>query len=467
MIPIPLADIARAAAALAPDGTPITSAVPVTGVVTDNRQVERGNIFVAIAGERVNGNKFAADALNRGAAAVLSSEPLQAQIPADRLLVVPEPVAAVGKIARYVLAEVRKVAQPDVVAITGSVGKTTTKDLLATLLAGRGPIIAPPGSFNNELGLPLTVLRTDAATRTLVLEMGADHIGNLDYLTAIAPPNISVVLAVARAHLGEFGGIENVARAKQELVTNTPADGTVVLNLDDPRVAAMASAAQAQVRYFSATGNPDAAIRATEVAVDAAARASFILHTPHGVAPVQLQLVGEHHVSNALAAAAVADILGIDIAEIAEKLSASGPASAHRMDVKALGECTVVDDSYNANPDSMRAALAATAKLAAGHRQIAVLGSMLELGADTLAEHEALGRYVAQSGISVLIGVGEQMQAATAIAETSGVEVHNCETAPDATALLTSILHPGDVILLKGSHGSGVWQIADALAKES
>lgn len=467
MIPIPLAEIAAAAGALAPDGERITSSELVTGVVTDNRQVQSGNIFVAIAGERINGNNFAADALNRGAVAVLSSEPAQAQVSPGRLLVVPEPIPAVGKIARYALAAVRKVSQPDVVAITGSVGKTTTKDLLATLLASRGPIIAPPGSFNNELGLPLTVLRADADTRTLVLEMGADHIGNLDYLTSIAPPNISVVLAVARAHLGEFGGIDNVARAKQELVTNTPETGTVVLNLDDPRVAAMASSARARIWHFSASGNPEADVFATEVAVDDTARASFILHTPHGIASVKLQLVGQHHVANALAAAAVADLLGIDIAEIAEKLSVSGPASAHRMDVKKLGAYTVIDDSYNANPDSMRAALDATAKLAGGNRKIAVLGSMLELGADSATEHEALGQHVVQSGVSVLIGVGTEMCAAIAAAEADGVAAHYCETAADATALLTSILRPSDVILLKGSHGSGVWQVADALAKES
>ncbi len=463
MIPVTLAQLARDCDGQVV-GTPTTEILNLT---TDTRAITRGAIFAAIKGARVDGASLAGDALRKGAAAILTSDPVTAVAcgakPED-VVVVDDVQVAIGKLARENLRRVRELGHPDVkvVAVTGSVGKTTTKDLLAAILAERGPIIAPPGSFNNELGLPLTVLRADDATATLVLEMGADHIGNIDYLTSIAPPDVSAVLIVARAHLGEFGGIENVALAKSELVTGTA--GPIILNADDARVAAMAELALGPVTTFSRFGEAD--VRARDIHVDDSGRASFTLATPVGNAPVALQLVGEHHVTNALAAASISLALGIDLGHIAEVLSTTGPASPHRMDVRDLRGITMIDDAYNGNPDSMRAGIAALAKLGSGRRKIAVLGAMLELGEESAAEHAALAPVLKNAGVALLICVGSGLEELSAAATTQDIDVVDTATPDDALALLDTVLATGDVVLLKGSHGSGVWKIADALVGE-
>lgn len=463
MIPITLAQAARDA------GSEAGADVMVTGVVSDTRQITGGELFVAIAGERVDGSTLAGAAIEAGASGVLTADPkltADSGAPADRIIAVEDPLIALGALAGESLRRARE-ANPSlkVVAVTGSVGKTTTKDLLASLLAIRGPIIAPPGSFNNELGLPLTVLRAGEDTATLVLEMGADHIGNIDYLTSIAPPDVSVVLAVARAHLGEFGGIENVAKAKSELVTGTKPDGVVILNAHDDRVRAMANLATAEVHYFGMQGLPGP--HAEDVRLDALGHPQFTLVTSRGRAEVTLGLVGAHHVSNALAAAAVADAFGIGPEEIAATLAQTGPASPHRMAVTERDGILFIDDSYNANPDSMRAGLDALETLGKGRRKIAVLGAMLELGEASEAEHAAIGEYACKSGVDVVVAVGQEMDALVAGAKAGGIEVveTGADTAIDA---LSPIMADGDVILFKGSNGSGVWRVADALVgKES
>ena len=412
-------------------GTAVTDEA-VRGLETDTRRLSEGEVFAAIKGERVDGASLAGQALAAGAVAVVTADPQAASAsgaPPERLVVVDDVQAAVGRLAAANLERARRTGNPDlrVVAVTGSVGKTTTKDLLAGLLSSRGPVVAPPGSFNNELGLPLTVLRTGADTASLVLEMGADHVGNIDYLTSIAPPDVSAVLAVARAHLGEFGGIDNVARAKSELVSGTREGGTVVLNADDERVAAMAS---------------------------------------KGAWPVTLRLVGEHHVANALAAAAVARALGVDPRQAASALGRHGAASPHRMDVFEAGGATVIDDAYNANPDSMRAGLRGLERIGAGRRKLAVLGEMLELGGESEAEHASLGEEVGRAGVSLLACLPGTRALSQAAAD-AGVGVHDAPDAADALAWLRATLAPGDAVLLKGSHGSGVWRIADALREET
>ncbi|MGO1591195.1 MAG: UDP-N-acetylmuramoyl-tripeptide--D-alanyl-D-alanine ligase [Ancrocorticia sp.] len=440
------------------------------GVSTDTRTIEPGAVFAAIKGARVDGAAMAGEALEAGAVAVLTADPetaIASGAQDSQLIVVGDVQTAIGDAARANLRRAREVGRSDlkVVAITGSVGKTTTKDLLAALLAGRGPIIAPPGSFNNELGLPLTVLRANEDTATLVLEMGADHIGNIEYLTSIAPPDVCAVLIVARAHLGEFGGIENVARAKSELVTGTRASGPVILNADDPRVMGMKDLAKGPVTTFSVSGNGEVA--AQSVRVDAAGRASFTLVTSVGRESVNLKLVGAHHVANALAAASVALVMGVDLHTIARVLSNVAAASPHRMDVRSKGGVTFIDDSYNGNPDSMRAGLASLAHLGRDKRRIAVLGAMLELGEATEAEHAALGEVAKNAGVSILICVGDSHtldQAASA----EGIDVFTAKDPREATGVLRHLLQPGDAVLFKGSNGSGVWKVADAmLGRES
>ena len=483
MIPVTLAQVvADCNATTAGETPPDVAREQISSLTADTRTVSGGAGLAT--GARVDGAELAGAALSAGARAVVTSDPSTAVASgADpaRVIVVDDVEKAIGALARANLRRARAEGNPDlkVVAVTGSVGKTTVKDLLASLVESRGPVIAPPGSFNNELGLPITVLRTDAGTATLVLEMGADRIGNIDYLTSIAPPDASAVLIVARAHLGEFGGIDNVGRAKSELVTGTREGGAVVLNADDPRVAAMAGLAHGPVLTFSARGEGDVAARNIDVGADG--RASFTLVTPEGEADVKLRLVGEHHVANALAAAALAHSLGIATAQIASTLSAVGAASPHRMDVFEAGAATVIDDSYNANPDSMRAGLAALERLGRGRRKVAVLGEMLELrgrrkvavlgemlelGEASAPEHEAIGKAAAQAGVASLVAVGEEARPLASAAEAEGVDATWVAGPEGALRELDAALAAGDVVLVKGSNGSGVWKVADSLREE-
>ncbi|WP_127130861.1 UDP-N-acetylmuramoyl-tripeptide--D-alanyl-D-alanine ligase [Georgenia sp. SYP-B2076] len=485
MITMTLAEVAAATGGhpAGAQGTDPGDLVVDGDVVTDSRAAGPGSLFAAFVGERVDGHDFVAAALAAGAVGALVSRPapvLAAGADARRLVVVDDVAAALGRLARHVLARLRAARTAErplrVVAVTGSVGKTTTKDLLAELLAPLGPRIAPPGSFNNEIGLPLTVLRATDTTSTLVLEMGADHIGNLAYLTSVAPPDVAVVLAVGRAHLGEFGGIENVARAKSELVTGLVPTGTAVLNADDARVAAMAPLAPGRVLTFGRGAGAD--VRATDVTTDDAGRARFTLTAAQGSAAVHLALVGEHHVGNALAAAAVALDLGVPLPDVARALAATSAASPHRMDVRERADgVRVIDDSYNANPDSVRAGLRALVRLAGGgprdggspdggrsRRTVAVLGEMLELGEDSVAEHRTVGADAAALGVDVVVAVGPGTRPlAAAAGAAAGCEVVELDDVPAAEAYLARSLRAGDVVLLKGSHGSGIWRLADAV----
>ncbi|WP_029288751.1 UDP-N-acetylmuramoyl-tripeptide--D-alanyl-D-alanine ligase [Cellulomonas sp. HZM] len=443
-------------------------------VVTDSREVEPGGLFVALPGEHVDGHDFAAAAVERGAALVLAARPLVGADGSELPSVLVDDVEkALGDLARDALARLREAAcEPGgsglrVIGVTGSVGKTTTKDLLAQLCAATGPTIAPVRSFNNEIGLPLTVLRADEQTRFLVLEMGASGPGHLTYLTDIAPPDVAVVLVVGQAHLGGFGGgIDGVARAKSELVQGIAPGGVAVLNADDQRVAAMAALAPGDVVTF---GNaPDADVRARGVSLDRAGRARFTLVTDQGERPVELRLVGEHHVHNALAAATAGLAVGLTLDDVASGLSAADALSPHRMHVVDRPDgITVVDDSYNANPDSMRAALKALAVLAGrDRRSVAVLGEMLELGDGWREAHDAIGRLVVRLNIGLTVVVGEGARAIRDGANHEGSwgdEVVLADDLEAAAAFLDDELRPGDVVLVKSSYGAGLWQLGDRL----
>ncbi|HEY0486149.1 MAG TPA: UDP-N-acetylmuramoyl-tripeptide--D-alanyl-D-alanine ligase [Mycobacteriales bacterium] len=455
MIPMTLAEVAAATGGtLAGGAAPGTS---VTGPVEfDSRKVAPGGLFLALPGEHVDGHDFAATAIAAGAVAVLATRDVG--VPA---VLVDDPLPALGRLARAVLDRC-----PDltVVGITGSSGKTSTKDLLAQVLATHGETVAPPGSFNNELGHPYTVLRVTPSTRYLVLEKSARGVGHIAALTQIAPPRIGVVLNVGTAHLGEFGDVATTEKAKGELVEALPADGVAVLNADDPRVRGMAARTAARVVL---TGQrPDADIRATDVNLDTAGRPSFVLHAAAGSVPVRLGLYGEHHVANALAAAAVALELGMTPAEVAAALGGAGVVSRRRMEVVERGDgVTLVDDSYNANPDSTAAALRALRAMSPGRRSWAVLGYMAELGPAAREEHDRIGRLVVRLGIDRLVVVGDEARPlhTGAVLEGSfgGESVH----VPDqdaAIALLASELRSGDVVLVKGSRYR-VWRVADAL----
>src|SRR5690625_1135415 len=436
---------------------------PITTVVTDSRQVQPGSLFVALAGERVDGHDYLPDAFAAGAAAAIVTRDVPGA--AGPTIAVPDAVRELGDIARGHLARLRQ-ANPalEVVAVTGSVGKTTTKDLLGAVLAPLGEVVTPPSSFNNEIGLPLTVLRATAATRVLVLEMGADAPGDLTYLTSIAPPDLAVVLLVAGAHLASFGSVEAVAAAKAEILAGLAPGGLGLLNADDGRVAAMArTLPQGRARFFGEGARAD--YRAEDVSTDAEGRVRFTLIDGEGAVPVRVGLIGDHNLTNALAAAGAARMLGVEGRQVAQILAEAAPRSAHRMAVTDVGGVRVIDDAYNANPTSMRAALRTLADMAArtGRRSVAVLGEMLELGQETILEHDAIGRLVVRLNIDKLLTIGQGTRAlhSGAYQEGSwGEEVHHVETMDEARRWLGEELAEGDIVLFKSSNGAGVAALA-------
>lgn len=460
MIPLTLAEVAQAVGGSTNDiPAPDTR---VTGpVVIDSRAVEPGSLFAAFAGERVDGHDYAARAMAAGAVAVLAARPLDG-VPT---IVVPDVQTALGALAKYVIERLGAT----LVALTGSAGKTSTKDLIAQLLQRIAPTVWPEGSLNNEIGLPLTALRAEENTRHLVLEMGARGIGHIRYLTGLTPPRIGVVLNVGTAHVGEFGGREQIALGKGELVEALPpadAGGIAVLNADDPFVRAMADRTKARVVLFGE--GQDAEVRAGNVRLNDRGQAVFTLVTPTGCSEVTLRLYGEHHVSNALAAAAVARELGMSVEEIATALSEAGTLSRWRMEVVERPDgVTVVNDAYNANPDSMRAALRALAAMGRGRRTWAVLGEMAELGEESLAEHDAVGRLAVRLNVSKLVAVGGReaswLQMGAYNEGSWGEESVHVSDAEAAIDLLRSELRPGDVVLVKASRSVGLERVALAL----
>jgi UDP-N-acetylmuramoyl-tripeptide--D-alanyl-D-alanine ligase len=426
-------------------------------VVADSRQVGPGGLFVAVKGERVDGHDFSAAAVEAGAVAVLAERPVRA--PA---VVVDHSVEALGSLARSV---VDRLDEATVVAVTGSSGKTGTKDLLSQVLSARGPLVAAPGSYNTDIGLPLTVLTADFGTRTLVLEMGARGAGHIARLCRVAPPTIGVVLNVGSAHLGEFGDREAIARAKAELVQALPAHGVAVLNGDDPMVRRMADLTEARVLMVGASVHAD--LRAQDVRLDSSGLPRFTLVAPDGTAAVTLDLVGEHHVANALAVAGVAHALGMGVDVVAAELSKAQALSRWRMEVHERPDgVTVVNDAYNANPESMRAALKALVAMAGGRRTWAVLGEMRELGEASTAEHDALGRLAVRLDVNRLLAVGPAARMVHLGAAHEGSWADEAAWVPDieaALGLLHAQLRPGDVVLVKASRAAGLERLVDAL----
>ncbi|MBY0286714.1 MAG: UDP-N-acetylmuramoyl-tripeptide--D-alanyl-D-alanine ligase [Mycobacteriaceae bacterium] len=490
MIDLTIAEIADIVGGRLADISPEQAATArVTGTVEfDSRAVGPGGLFLALPGARSDGHDFAAAAVEQGAVAVLAARP----VGAPAIVVEPAAPSAGDETASVlehdtdgsgaaVLAALARLAAAvaarlvdgglTIVGVTGSSGKTSTKDLLAAVLTPLGEVIAPPGSFNNELGHPWTVLRATESTDYLVLEMSARHRGNIAALAAIAPPSIAVVLNVGTAHLGEFGSREAIAATKAELPQAVPSSGAVILNVDDAAVAAMADVTAARVVRVSRSAEAD--VWADAVTLDELARPRFTLHGGGGQVDVALAVHGDHQVSNALCAAAVALECGATLDQVAAALAAAGPASAHRMQVATRADgVTIVNDAYNANPDSMRAGLKALAWMARegrGHRRSwAVLGEMAELGDDAISEHDNIGRLAVRLDVSrlIVIGTGRAMSAMHhgAVMEGSwGPEATMVADADAALAVLRSELRPGDVVLVKGSNSAGLGALADLL----
>jgi UDP-N-acetylmuramoyl-tripeptide--D-alanyl-D-alanine ligase len=428
--------------------------IPVAGVSIDSRSLGVGDAFFAIRGEAHDGHEYVIEAAGRGASClVVHTVPdrLPSGVP---LVLVEDTTRALGRLAAWHRA---RFAIP-VIGVTGSNGKTTTKELIAAVLATRWRVLKPEGSFNNQWGLPLTLLKLTAEHQALVVEIGSNHPGEIAALAALAAPTIGVVTTVAQAHTEFFGSVDGVREEKAALIRALPADGHAVLNADDPRVGGMARDSRAPVvTYGQAAG---ASVRAVTVTADEPT-VGFTVETAAGRQAVRLSLVGRHNVGNALAAAAVGVVLGVDLASIAEAL-AGVRAVKGRCVMRQVGDVAIIDDTYNANPASVRAALDVLAESRC--RKVVVLGDMRELGADAAEAHRQLGRTVAAFGVAEFLGVGPLMAVAVEAARGAGLaEAHHAATLEDGVTHLLKRLAPGDVVLVKGSRGMRMERVVDAL----
>jgi UDP-N-acetylmuramoyl-tripeptide--D-alanyl-D-alanine ligase len=429
--------------AAATGGRVVGGGVTVSGVAIDTRELVAGSLFVALVAER-DGHDFLVDAARAGAAAALVSDPagLPEALPA---VVVDDTQVALERIGRAARDRL-----PDrLVAITGSVGKTSAKDLTAAAIAGGLSVHASARSFNNEIGVPVTLANAPSGVEAVVVEMGARGHTHVADLCAIARPTVGVVTAVSRVHTEFFGTIDDVARAKGELVEALPVDGTAVLNADDPKVAAMADRSGARVLTY---GVSQGAVRAVDITLDDLLRPTFTLVSPWGRAPVRLGVAGEHNALNAAGAAAAALALGVPLDVVAEGLH-EAELSPWRMEVvRTASGAVVINDAYNANPASVQVALEALVTVPAD-RRIAVLGLMAELGRDSPAEHRAIGELARGLDIEVV---------AVASPDYGGTDVDDV----DVAVAHLGTLGPGDAVLVKGSRVAGLERLAQVLVAE-
>jgi len=468
VIALTLADIAAAVdgVIVAPDDAALADPERIVDgpVETDSRLAVPGSLFFAMRGENTNGALFADAAVANGAVLVLTEERLTLPV---AQIVVANTLDALAALAREVVARVRAAGSLRVVGITGSNGKTTTKNMLGAILAAQGPTVAPQGSYNNQVGAPYTMLRIDEQTRYLVVEMGASGVGDIARLIRIVVPDISVVLKVGLAHAGEFGGIEATQRAKSEIVTELPADAVAVLNRDDDRVAAMAAVTAARPVWFGL--DPAADLHADDLRATSSGT-TFTLVTGGERRPVRLRILGEHHVMNALAALAVASELGIDLDQAISALEGVERAERWRMEILTRADgITVINDAYNASPDSTAAALKTLAQIIEpGQRSFAVLGEMNNLGEYADEEHDRIGRLAVRLNVQQLVVVGHNARHIHNAAGLEGSwdgESVLVETADEAYDLVSSRLRPGDVVLVKSCNAAGLRFLGDRLGE--
>jgi UDP-N-acetylmuramoyl-tripeptide--D-alanyl-D-alanine ligase len=439
--------------------------IAVAGISIDSRSLGVGEAFFAIRGERLDGHGFLRDAVGRGAACLVIHSVPDDLPPGVPVVLVDETTKALGRLAAWH----RQRFSIPVAAVTGSNGKTTTKEMMAAVLGALGPVLKPQSSFNNQWGLPLTLLKLTAEHRAAALELGTNRPGEIATLAEIARPTIAAVTTVSSAHTEFLGSLDEVQREKSALVRAVPAAGAVVLNADDPRVLAMGAATPARIWTFSALGSAlgnalgAADIRAAGQVADTSEGVSFVLETSEGRRAVRLHFAGRHNVTNALAAAGVGLALGLPLERIVQGLEAARPAKG-RCVWRRAGALRILDDTYNANPVSVLAALDTLGTSAGGMRRVVVLGDMLELGPIAEAEHRAMGRAVAASGAAEFVGLGRSCRIAVEAAREAGLaESHHADTFEDSVAHLLKRLAPGDAVLVKGSRGMRMERVVDAL----
>ena len=450
-------DLAAVAAAA---GAPAQGAAALTGVAVDSRRAKPGDLFVAIRGARVDGHDFARDAAARGAGALLG-ERRPADLPAEfPAVLVDQPVAALLRLA----AATKKSAGFRLAAITGSAGKTTTKDFAAAVLARRFAVEKTPGSQNSQIGFPMSVMNLPRAPEWMVGEMGLSEPGNLATLSRAFEPDVAAILLVAPAHLQFFASVDAIADAKAEILEGLKPGGTLVANADDPRVAAIAARHRGRVVRFGRGSSADVTARAVAAEPDGS---RFVLATPEGEARVRLPLPGAHQVTNFLAAAAIGHAVGVPPSECAAAAETLAPA-AHRGELRRHASGALLyDDAYNANPASMRAALETLAALPA-RRRIAVLGDMLELGPEESRWHREAGAAAfGRANLLVCVGARAALYGEGAVgAGLSESAVHRVASPEEAAGLLAGLLEAGDAALFKASRGIGLERAVDLLAAE-
>jgi len=451
MIAMKASEIARVVG-----GTLVGEDVTVTEpAVINSAQAKHGSLFLAIKGERVDGHDFVPDALAHGSVLTIATRAVDGPH-----VIVSDVVIALGKLATHLRSELTDLT---VIGITGSQGKTTSKELLSAILSIAGPTVSPAGNFNNEIGAPLSLLQCTLETRYCIVEMGARHKGDIAHLCTIAKPNIGVVLKVGSAHLGEFGSVEAIAETKSELVESLGAEGIAILGRYDAFTPQMSLLHQGRTLYFGES--TDCEIRATDIEVREG-RAHFDLVTPEGRSAVGLRIVGLHQVANALAVASVATVLGFSLDQIASGLSTVESHAKWRMQVEELDSLVLINDAYNASPEAMVAALQTLALFAQerGGESWAFLGKMHELGESAASDHAAIGTLASELGIDHLVCV-DAPEYASNLSGQSQVSVHLCTDKADALAVALN-LNKGDVALVKASRSEKLEELAESISQQ-
>ena len=423
--------------------------------VVDSRKAEQGSIFLALQGEHVDGHDFVADAFTHGSVLAITSKKVE-----QSHILVGDVIVALGKLAQHVRSNLLNLT---VIGITGSQGKTTTKELLTSLLSSAAPTIAPQGNNNNEIGAPISLLQCTEDTKYCIVEMGARHPGDIAHLCSIAQPNIGVVLKVGTAHVGEFGSVEAIAKTKSELISSLSPEGIAILGTYDLFTPTMTKLHKGKNLTFGEGAECD--IRATDIEVREG-RAHFDLVTPEGRSAVGLRIVGLHQVSNALAVAAVATVLGFSLDQIASGLSTAESHAKWRMEIQELPSLVLINDAYNASPEAMAAALQTLLLFAQerGGESWAFLGKMHELGESSDEDHAAIGTLASELGIDHLVCVGAT-EFAAGVTSTSATAVHQCADIAAAIDIARNI-NMGDVALVKASRSEGLERLAEAIAAQ-
>ncbi|WP_462332821.1 UDP-N-acetylmuramoyl-tripeptide--D-alanyl-D-alanine ligase [Schwartzia sp. (in: firmicutes)] len=432
-----------------------------TDVTTDTRKIKEGSLFVALRGERFNGEDFAAEAAKKGAAGVIVSDSCKKEIIDEvqaAVFCVPDTLEAYQKLAHAW----RRHFDIPVVAITGSNGKTTTKDLTAAVLGAAFPVLKTAANFNNEIGLPMTLLQLREEHRAAVVEIGMRGLGQIAALAPVAEPSIGVVVNVGETHMELLGSMENIAKAKGEMVEAIAPGGTAVINADNPYTAAMAEKAAPGVRVITFGMEKDSDVRAEDVRTEGLSQSFTAVFEGRERVKCSIPMAGRHNVMNALAALAVGYSLGIK-PEVMAKGLANPDMTKQRFECEKHGDYTIINDAYNASPASMEAAFATLAEVAPG-RKIAVLGDMLELGDIAVESHRRVGEKAQAAGICALVTRGEMGEEIANGAEKMGLkDVYRCRTHEEAADVLKKILQPGDTVLFKGSHGMQMDKIIELL----